>query len=204
MSGAEMQAQSQFVAQVRRLVDLAVRVPPVRDSARFAAELRGIADRIESHAGDGPWFHGVRPGDRPALPAGGAGASTAGALWARFNPQAPPIVFSRVDDEVVGTVEVGPAFAGPPGRVHGGVVATLLDHAMGAYLFEIGRSSFTATLNIGYLKATPLGARWRSERATTASRGGRRPCGRPSRSRARWWPVPRGCSSRSRLSGAHF
>ncbi|GAA5050715.1 acyl-coenzyme A thioesterase PaaI-like protein [Thermocatellispora tengchongensis] len=158
MSGAEMQAQSQFVAQVRRLVDLAVRVPPVRDSARFAAELRGIADRIESHAGDGPWFHGVRPGDRPALPAGGAGASTAGALWARFNPQAPPIVFSRVDDEVVGTVEVGPAFAGPPGRVHGGVVATLLDHAMGAYLFEIGRSSFTATLNIGYLKATPLGA----------------------------------------------
>jgi acyl-coenzyme A thioesterase PaaI-like protein len=74
------------------------------------------------------------------------------------NPVAPPLV---VNHEADGTVwsdfTLGAAYEGPPGLVHGGVCAMVLDHVLGATAHKPGRAAFTGTLRIRFLRGTPLG-----------------------------------------------
>jgi acyl-coenzyme A thioesterase PaaI-like protein len=44
---------------------------------------------------------------------------------------------------------------GPPGRVHGGSVATLLDHVVGFATAAVGKAGMTAGLDLRYKDATP-------------------------------------------------
>ncbi|MEU8138188.1 PaaI family thioesterase [Streptodolium elevatio] len=94
-----------------------------------------------------------------------------------LNPQAPRMVIRPVLDavdvgaeprsvEVVADCVLTAAHSGPPGRAHGGVVATLLDHLLGIATSAAGRPGFTAGLEIRYRDATPydvpleVRARW--------------------------------------------
>ena len=43
------------------------------------------------------------------------------------------------------------------GVVHGGIVTTMLDEAMGSYLFKNGEHAVTARLNVRYRQPTPVG-----------------------------------------------
>ena len=43
------------------------------------------------------------------------------------------------------------------GVVHGGIVTTMLDEAMGSYLFRNGEHAVTARLNVRYRQPTPVG-----------------------------------------------
>lgn len=52
---------------------------------------------------------------------------------------------------------------GYPGRMHGGVVATLIDDAMGWAIYHAGAWGATARLNVRYRKPVPLGERLRIE-----------------------------------------
>jgi len=79
----------------------------------------------------------------------------------------------RGGDEARGGVTVGPAFEGPPGRVHGGALAAIFDEIMGALLPAIGVMAFTGRLTVRYRKATPLGVPLEL-RSWLASREGRR------------------------------
>jgi acyl-coenzyme A thioesterase PaaI-like protein len=79
----------------------------------------------------------------------------------------------RVGDEARGQVTVGPAFEGPPGRVHGGALAAIFDEIMGALLPAIGVMAFTGRLTVRYRKPTPLGVPLEL-RSWLASREGRR------------------------------
>lgn len=76
----------------------------------------------------------------------------------RLNPMAPPVRLTRAEDgSASDTLSLGLAYQGPPGRVHGGWVAMLLDHAMGATAHMVGNGlSVTRTLTIDYDDATPL------------------------------------------------
>lgn len=75
----------------------------------------------------------------------------------RLNPLAPPLDFAIGDDHTArSTTRLGLAYQGPPGRVHGGIVATLLDHIMGYAAGTVGRWIFTRTLTIDYDQAVPL------------------------------------------------
>ena len=49
-----------------------------------------------------------------------------------------------------------PAYEGGPGLVHGGVLAMLLDHAMGQALFVSGHAAMTVSLDVRYRAPTPL------------------------------------------------
>ena len=57
--------------------------------------------------------------------------------------------------------ELVPAVTGldfPPGRVHGGVSALVLDHMLGEAASEgLSRARFTGTITVKYLRGTPLG-----------------------------------------------
>lgn len=62
----------------------------------------------------------------------------------------------RVDDDMVIDVSLGPFFAGYPGIAHGGVVATMLDEAIGMHAFGVlGVEAPTAQLNISYRAPVP-------------------------------------------------
>lgn len=62
----------------------------------------------------------------------------------------------RVDDDIVIDVSLGPFFAGYPGIAHGGVIATMLDEAIGMHAFGVlGVEAPTAQLNISYRAPVP-------------------------------------------------
>jgi acyl-coenzyme A thioesterase PaaI-like protein len=57
---------------------------------------------------------------------------------------------------VAGSVHVDPMFQGPPGRVHGGIVAVLIDELMGTVNRIVGRRAFTARLAIDFRAPAPI------------------------------------------------
>lgn len=86
----------------------------------------------------------------------------------RLNPQAPPVEWVERPTEpphggepVPATVRARCTFtaahAGSPGRVHGGVVASLLDEVLGNALTASGVSGLTASLTVSFKGATPIG-----------------------------------------------
>lgn len=73
------------------------------------------------------------------------------------NAIAPPLVIHHTPDRVYTDVELGAAYEGPPGHVHGGVCALILDHLLGATAHQPGKPAFTGTLTIRYVRPTKLG-----------------------------------------------
>lgn len=77
-------------------------------------------------------------------------------LAGRANPLAPPMELSVEDDMVVGRVRFGIAYEGPPGCVHGGLIAAVFDELLGLTQSLSGRAGMTGTLTVKYRKPTPL------------------------------------------------
>jgi hypothetical protein len=74
------------------------------------------------------------------------------------NPVAPPLSINHEADGLVWTdFDPGAAYEGPPGHVHGGVCAMVLDHVLGATAHKQGRPAYTGTLCVRFLRGTPLG-----------------------------------------------
>ncbi|MEK8145898.1 PaaI family thioesterase [Streptomyces sp. M10(2022)] len=73
------------------------------------------------------------------------------------NALAPPLTLhGRDDGSIEGTVTLGLPYQGPPGHVHGGISALLLDHTLGVANHWGGPSGMTAELTLRYLRPTPL------------------------------------------------
>jgi acyl-coenzyme A thioesterase PaaI-like protein len=80
------------------------------------------------------------------------------------NAIAPPLAMAHGDDGSVWTeFELGAAYEGPPGHVHGGVCALILDHVLGAAVHQPGRPAVTGTLTTRYRHGTPLSRTLRAE-----------------------------------------
>jgi acyl-coenzyme A thioesterase PaaI-like protein len=85
----------------------------------------------------------------------------------RLNPLAPPIAM-RVEGAaphvvVVGDVQYGAAYEGPPGCVHGGFIAAGFDEVLGFTQSFSGQPGMTARLSVSYRSPTPLGQPLRYE-----------------------------------------
>jgi len=63
----------------------------------------------------------------------------------------------QTDGAVVASFIGHAALEGYPGRLHGGVIASVLDGAMTHCLFELGIRAVTAELNVRYLGAVGAG-----------------------------------------------
>jgi acyl-coenzyme A thioesterase PaaI-like protein len=88
----------------------------------------------------------------------------------RLNPQAPPLVFERLPVppaggstdpaaplEIVARCRLTAAHGGGPGRVHGSVVAGMLDEVLGVAATAAGASGLTVALEVRFRRATPYG-----------------------------------------------
>ena len=74
----------------------------------------------------------------------------------RSTPISPPMTLWLDGDRVRGRANLGLPFQGPPGRVHGGVIAAMLDVLMAKTQDLSGSVGVTGTLNIRFIRATPL------------------------------------------------
>lgn len=61
------------------------------------------------------------------------------------------------ESAVTARAVVDPMFQGPPGRVHGGVVALIVDEVMGGVNRVLGRRAYTARLTVNLRGAAPVG-----------------------------------------------
>jgi acyl-coenzyme A thioesterase PaaI-like protein len=73
------------------------------------------------------------------------------------HPIAPQLRMNVQGDEAEGTVVIGPLFQGGPGLVHGGILALLIDHALGCVAAGPQRPAMTVSLDLRYRRPTPLG-----------------------------------------------
>ena len=78
------------------------------------------------------------------------------AMAGRSHPCSPDLTWHAEAHQIRGTVTFSQAFEGPPGHVHGGWVAGILDHLMGMTHVHMGQPGMTSGLTVRYLKPTPL------------------------------------------------
>jgi acyl-coenzyme A thioesterase PaaI-like protein len=75
-----------------------------------------------------------------------------------YNALAPPVLLEVDGHDVRGRATLGSAYEGPPGCVHGGIVAALFDELLGVANITSGVGAMTGTLTIRYRSPTPLHA----------------------------------------------
>jgi acyl-coenzyme A thioesterase PaaI-like protein len=136
---------------VRGLVDATIRTEVDADEvAAVKAEIDALTGRLRARQIDGAF--GVRyttGGDRMAW-----GNPVVGIR----NPIAPPLDIKR--DAAGGAFTdfvMGAAYEGPPGHVHGGISALVLDHILGEAASDGIMPRFTGTITFRYLRTTRLG-----------------------------------------------
>jgi hypothetical protein len=89
------------------------------------------------------------------------------------NPIAPPLTIHHDGDGTRCWSEftLDAAYEGPPGLVHGGVCALVLDHVLGEAASEgLTKPLFTGTITVRYVRGTPLG-RLRAEAGVERTEG---------------------------------
>ncbi|MGY1636151.1 PaaI family thioesterase [Geodermatophilus sp. SYSU D00742] len=155
LSPAGRSARREVVGELgtalRELVDAAVRTEvPAEELAAVADAARRLTARLRARSRG---LHEVASVDDPEL-----GERWYSPVYGPGSPVAPPLEATDTPDgRATGRVTVGKAHEGPPGLVHGGVVATLLDHVLARAVRAAGRGGLTATLTVRYRRPVPLG-----------------------------------------------
>ncbi len=71
--------------------------------------------------------------------------------------------FLAEDSAVVSFATIADTYEGPPGYLHGGIIATLLDEAMSKAVRACGLVAMTRRLEVDYLRPVPSGSPIRIE-----------------------------------------
>ena len=175
ISAAEIERQvalyGPLTESVRELVDATIRTEV--DDAEIEAvrtEVEALVERLRVK--QLPGSYGVRFG------ATGRGRPWGNSVVGLRNAIAPPLVVDRSSEgRAWCDFHLGAAYEGPPGLVHGGVSALILDQMLGEATGAGGKPGMTASLTLSYRRATPLGdlraEAWieRSEGIETWARG---------------------------------
>jgi acyl-coenzyme A thioesterase PaaI-like protein len=136
---------------VRDLIDATVRTQADDDLIRQArTAIEAVTQSLLSQRTRPPGVT-YRVDGRP-LPLGNAATG-------QCNPIAPPVlVHHDGDGRCWSEFVLGAAYEGPPGLVHGGVCALVLDQMLGEAASQgLTKPLFTGTISIKYLRGTPLG-----------------------------------------------
>jgi len=136
---------------VRELIDATVRTQA--DAATVAAaksEIDSATARLRQKQLDGSF--GVR------YLASGERMAWGNAVIGIRNPIAPPLEIQHdASGKSFCDFHLGAAYEGPPGHVHGGVAALILDHLLGEAASDGINPRLTGTISFRYVRATRLG-----------------------------------------------
>jgi acyl-coenzyme A thioesterase PaaI-like protein len=136
---------------VRELVDATIRSEA---DAQTVAEVKRDIDtavaRLQARQLDGAF--GVRRSTS------GETVGWGNAVIGIRNAFAPPLLTQRdAQGRVSADFHLGAAYEGPPGHVHGGVSAMILDHVLGEAASVDRQPRFTGTITMRYVRPTRLG-----------------------------------------------
>jgi acyl-coenzyme A thioesterase PaaI-like protein len=148
---AEQELYGSLTRSVRELVDATVRTEVDREEILAVQEqVEALTARLRAHQTPGPF--GVR------LTSRGTVRNYGNAVVGLRNAIAPPLVVQRSGSgKAWADFRLGAAYEGPPGLVHGGVTALLLDQICGEAAADGGAPGMTGTLSLRYRRGTPLG-----------------------------------------------
>lgn len=73
------------------------------------------------------------------------------------NPVGLKLDFQFISQQFVAKTVISENYQSYQGIVHGGIITTMLDEAMGGYLFKKGEPAVTGSLEVRYRKPTPVG-----------------------------------------------
>jgi acyl-coenzyme A thioesterase PaaI-like protein len=131
---------------------------PAEVFAGVADELRSVAQRFSPYPKQ-HLFEGIREAataDADSLMEDYEGPFDLSPLMGRANPLAPPLRLEVHGDHVTGTVTFDRGYEGPPGCVHGGMVAAAFDELLGLVQMMAGNPGMTGRLVVHYRSPTPL------------------------------------------------
>jgi acyl-coenzyme A thioesterase PaaI-like protein len=152
-------AVARLAESVRRLIDVTVTIdaPPAL-LADAAARVDALVAALRPAVPDAP----------PARYPDGGGATAAAffpydCVMGARNPLAAPVDIEWHDPLAIGTATFSTAYEGPPGCVHGAVIAATFDQVLNVANLMSGAAGPTARLEMRYRQPTPLRRRVRFE-----------------------------------------
>lgn len=148
---------------VRRLIDVSIRTGADEKTIRDAqATIDAVSQTLDA-TGDAV---------SPRLSVDGRPVVAGNPVTGFRNAIAPPCVVHADSDGLWWSeFELGEQYQGPPGWVHGGVLALVLDQLLGEAASDgLTKPLFTGTITLRYLRGTPLG-RLRAEAAIERTDG---------------------------------
>jgi acyl-coenzyme A thioesterase PaaI-like protein len=136
---------------VRDLAEASLRTTvPVAVAAEVRDEIERLTARLREEQIPGAF--GV------SLTSSGVVRGHGNAVVGMRNPIAVPLDMQRSDEgRAWASFHLNALYEGPPGTVHGGVVALVLDQVLGEAAASGGSPGMTGTLTLRYEKNTPLG-----------------------------------------------
>jgi len=136
-------------ATVDQLLAIAERVE--QEPARSKAENFGLRNRIAFFIETGAWPDPEPDGSQLEF-------DVASPIGGRLNPTSVGAKYYRDGEGVIGRVNVGHCFEGPPERVHGGIICAVFDEVMGSVFRANGTASaFTGELSVRFEAPCPIG-----------------------------------------------
>ncbi|MFT4825565.1 MAG: hypothetical protein ACJAUG_002236 [Halioglobus sp.] len=151
---AEWEAKRSVADAIKKLTEVLVTSSPSVD------EMNKIAEKLSTTAEDfsnTPRIFGrsqwAESGDHGSF---GQISHELNPLAGLSNPIAPPVNHWMDGEQAFGTCQCGWAYEGPPGSVHGGIVAAIFDQFLGMAQIIGGQPGMTAYLNMSYHNRTPL------------------------------------------------
>jgi uncharacterized protein (TIGR00369 family) len=141
-----------LTARTRELAEAVVlSEAPIAELRTVAAQIATVAARLGGRRRPGPIRSAAGPAD-------GLRRHRRNPVTGEANPLAPPIKIATTPGGTArAEFTLGPLYEGPPGAVHGGVCAAILDSLLGSAAAAANRPGMTARLTLSYLRPTPLG-----------------------------------------------
>ena len=151
---------------VRELIDATIRTEADQDAIRAArTAIQAATDALRTRQRADTEVVRYAVSGRPVV--------WSNAVIGLRNPIAPPLTIHHGGDgtQCWSEFSLDAAYEGPPGLVHGGVCALVLDHVLGEAASEgLTKPLFTGTITVRYVRGTPLG-RLRAEAAVERTEG---------------------------------
>lgn len=157
---------------VRRLVDLTVNhVASPEETAEIASALHGLADRLETHVPAAPLPRFLIAPEGVSAPM--ADGMPFDVVIGPYSPLALPVEIEIAPPLAIGHARFTTPYEGPPGCVHGGVIAQVFDIVLSAANRLAEAAGPTGRLTVRYRRPTLLHHDVRIE-AQVIDRKGRR------------------------------
>jgi acyl-coenzyme A thioesterase PaaI-like protein len=147
------EAKRRLVAETRRLVEAVA----LLDGAETGEdEMDALTARVAAATAEVESPPSLREHGLFAAPGFAARLAERSPISGQSNPLAPPMELWVDGDVTRGRATYGPAYEGPPGLLHGGIVAGAFDEILSVAQFLSGNAGYTGTLTVRMRRPTPL------------------------------------------------